>query len=102
MELDLRPFGKKPCTEEEARAWLEATFDAHVVVVPDFPGHDYPPHSHGCDEIIVGLEGRIEFYAEGGTYTLEPGWVLYLPEGTEHSAKVGAAGATYMIGQAAM
>ena len=99
MELALAPFPAGECSEAEARRWLEEEQGARVMAVPDAPGHDYPPHSHDCDEVIVGVEGHIDFRAEGQHFPLEPGMVLYLPVGTEHSARVGPGGALYLVGQ---
>ncbi len=68
------------------------------MTVPDSPGHYYPPHSHACHEIIVGLTGRIDFEAEGRAFPIGPGEVLYLPKGTVHTAQVAPEGCEYLIG----
>lgn len=99
MELALAPFPEEECTEAAARHWLEAEMGARVMSVPDAPGHDYPPHSHSCDEVIVGVDGHIDFWARGQHFPLEAGMVLYLPVGTEHSARVAPSGCLYLVGQ---
>ena len=98
MDLEKGSFPGERCSREEAKRWLEQEFGARVMTVPDSPGHYYPPHSHGCHEIIVGIEGRIDFQAEGQEFPVEAGEVLYLPEGTVHTARVAPEGCEYLIG----
>ena len=98
MELGKAPYPGPECSRQAARDWLEREHGASVMTVPDAPGHYYPPHSHDCHEIIVAIEGRIEFQAQGRTLAIKAGEVLYLPEGTVHSATVGPAGCEYLIG----
>ncbi|MEF8793849.1 cupin domain-containing protein [Thiohalorhabdus sp.] len=98
MDLEKGVFPEPECSREAAKAWLEREFGASLMVVPDTPGHYYPPHSHDCHEIIVGIEGQIVFRAEGRELAIGAGEVLYLPEGTVHEATVGPAGCEYLIG----
>jgi len=98
MLLEKTPFPQADCNRQAAKRWLEEEYGASVMVVPDTPGHYYPPHSHDCHEIIVATEGRIVFQAEGREVPVDAGEVLYLPEGTVHSARVGPEGCEYLIG----
>jgi len=98
MELGKAPFAGADCDRATAKAWLESEYGASVMVVPDAPGHYYPPHSHDCHEIIVAIEGEIRFEAEGRSLPVAAGEVLYLPEGTVHEATVGPEGCEYLIG----
>ena len=98
MQLEKATYPGDTCARSEAKAWLEDTFGASVMAVPDAPGHYYPPHSHDCHEIIVGIEGQIVFKAEGQELAIGAGEVLYLPEGTVHEATVGPEGCEYLIG----
>lgn len=98
MELSKAPFPGDDCGRDTAMRWLREEYGASVMVVPDAPGHYYPPHSHDCHEIIVGIAGRIVFEAEGRELPIAAGEVLFLPEGTVHSATVGPEGCEYLIG----
>ena len=65
----------------------------------DPPGTEYPPHSHAEDEIIWLLEGAISFGVGDSDLALAPGDRLLLPADTVHTARAGAAGAAYLIGE---
>ncbi|MDX2167781.1 MAG: cupin domain-containing protein [Deltaproteobacteria bacterium] len=65
----------------------------------DAPGATYTPHSHDHDESIWIVAGEITFGALGRELHLAAGDRLMLPEGTVHTARAGAAGATYLIGE---
>jgi quercetin dioxygenase-like cupin family protein len=65
----------------------------------DPPGRDYPPHAHEHDECLWVVAGEITFAAAGREHRLGPGDRLLLPRGTVHTARAGAAGATYLIGE---
>jgi quercetin dioxygenase-like cupin family protein len=67
------------------------------------PGAVAPKHSHPGEEIIYVLEGTFEYEVEGKPpVTLTAGGVLFIPAGTNHSAKNVGSGtaaelATYII-----
>jgi quercetin dioxygenase-like cupin family protein len=65
----------------------------------DPPGADYTAHSHDHDESLWCVDGEITFGAAGTELRLGAGDRLMLPAGTVHTARVGDAGATYLIGQ---
>ena len=65
----------------------------------DDAGADYRPHAHDHDESLWVIAGEITFGIDGADYRLGPGDRLMLPAGTVHTARAGAAGATYLIGQ---
>ena len=65
----------------------------------DEPGADYRPHSHDHDESLWVVEGDIVFGIDGREYRLGSGDRLMLPAGTVHTARAGADGAIYLIGQ---
>ena len=52
------------------------------------PGVVFPKHNHPGEEIIYVIEGLIEYKVEGKpTVTLKACDVLFVPNGTPHSAK---------------
>ncbi len=85
-------------TEPALRRRLEAEgFEAFSWRDP--PSADYTAHSHDHDESLWVVEGEITFGAEGAEYRLGPGDRLMLPSGTVHTARAGAKGAHYLIGE---
>jgi quercetin dioxygenase-like cupin family protein len=65
----------------------------------DEAGADYQPHSHEHDESLWVLDGEMTFGAGGRAFHLGPGDRLMLPKGTVHTARAGASGVTYLIGE---
>lgn len=70
-----------------------------VFVWRDAPGATYPDHSHGCETTHVVLEGEITVTTAEGSRTCGPGERFDVAAGAVHSAKVGAEGCTYLIGE---
>jgi quercetin dioxygenase-like cupin family protein len=99
MELEMIGWTAKGVPQEQTlRDRLEEE-GFEVFQWTDHAGASYTPHSHGHDESLWVIEGQITFGAAGRDYALGPGDRLMLPKGTVHTAKAGAAGATYLIGQ---
>jgi quercetin dioxygenase-like cupin family protein len=65
----------------------------------DEAGASYEPHSHEHDESLWVIDGELVFGAGGRDHRLRPGDRLMLPRGTVHTARAGANGATYLIGE---
>ncbi len=68
------------------------------------PWHDpcdrtYDPHSHRQDESLWIVEGELDVVVDEHVYHLLPGDRLLLPAETVRSARVGPAGAMYLIGR---
>ena len=67
------------------------------------PGTTAPSHSHPGEEIIYVLEGTWEYTLEGQPPVIvNAGEVLFIPAGTNHSARIVGAGrgrelATYIV-----
>jgi len=99
MKLELIPWnGGGQVREEDLRQTLqEEGFD--VFRWRDEAGAFYQPHSHDHDESLWILDGEIVFAAGGRELRLHSGDLLRLPKGTVHTARSGAAGATYLIGE---
>jgi quercetin dioxygenase-like cupin family protein len=57
----------------------------------------YDAHSHGEDERLCVVRGRIVLRADGRDFPLGPGDRLDLPRGIVHSAQAGPDGAVYLI-----
>ena len=73
------------------------------VIVELEPGTTAPSHSNPGDEIIYVLEGTWEYTLEGQPPVIvNAGEVLFIPAGTNHSARIVGAGrgrelATYIV-----
>lgn len=52
------------------------------------PGTRFPSHAHNCDKKDSIITGRFKFVSKDqGEVTLEPGDMLHVPKGMEHSAE---------------
>ena len=65
----------------------------------DAAGAYYPDHTHSGITAHIVLEGEITVTSEGTTETYRAGDRFDVPAGSVHSAKIGPAGCTYMIGE---
>ncbi len=73
-------------TEKELRAIFEKEgMKPYIEVMEKNEFVDAHEHSH--DETRIIVSGKIEFCAEGRSYTLKPGDRIDLKEGTAHTAK---------------
>jgi len=99
MRLELIPWPEAtPPSEEILRQRLsDEGFD--VFRWYDAAGADYQPHSHDHDESLWIIAGEMHFAAGGREFRLCTGDRLLLPKGTVHTARAGAAGVTYLIGE---
>lgn len=65
----------------------------------DDAGTHYPSHSHPREEVLVVLDGEIAMKIAGRERTLRSGDRLELHADELHTATVGPAGATYLVGR---
>ena len=99
MRLEVIPW---KATEAPTEATLHARLAAdgfEAFAWTDPPHADYTAHSHDHDESLWVIAGEITFGVAGVEYVLGPGDHLMLPANTTHTARAGAAGATYLIGE---
>ena len=47
------------------------------------------PHSHACEQVIVGLSGQIDILLDGKLYAINAGEVIVVPGGAEHTGLTG-------------
>ncbi len=98
MKLERIAWPGGPVEGSALKAQLEAE-GFSVWQWSDAPGATYTPHSHDHDESIWIVAGEIRFGALGRELHLVAGDRLMLPQGTVHTARAGASGATYLIGE---
>ncbi len=80
-----------------ARDWDARGFSCDVWVDP--PGQRWEDFVHDVDELVVVLEGEMEFEVEGKIYRPQPGEELFIPAGARHSARnIGATTARWLYG----
>lgn len=65
----------------------------------DGPGAFYPDHTHATLTAHVILEGSMTLTCQGVTKTYQPGDRVDVPAETVHSARMGADGCRYLIGE---
>ena len=71
-------------------ALVRFTHSAHMTLAEwrFNPDTDLPEHSHPHEQITKVLSGKLELYAGGKTYVLEPGKVAVIPPDLVHSGKI--------------
>ena len=65
----------------------------------DPPGQRWEDLTHPTDEVVIVLEGNVEFEVEGQVHHPEPGEELLIPAGAVHSARnIGSTTARLLYG----
>jgi len=68
----------------------------------DPPGRRWEDFVHATDELVIVLEGRMEFEIEGTVHHPDPGEELFIPAGAVHSARnIGETTARWLYGYGA-
>lgn len=65
----------------------------------DHPKISYPDHTHPTITAHIILDGEMTVISEGKTNTYKAGERFDVPAETVHSAKIGARGCRYLIGE---
>src|SRR3954468_6901082 len=85
------------CREQVAAAWAERGFGCDLWTDP--PGRRWEDFTHAADELVVVLEGGMEFEVGGRGFPPEIGEELLTPAGAVHSARnIGATIARWLYG----
>src|ERR1051325_4900571 len=80
-----------------ASDWAARGFGCEPWVDP--PGQRWEDFTHATDELVLVLEGRMEFEVEGKVFHPAPGEELLIPAGARHSARnVGGTTARWLFG----
>lgn len=83
--------------ETVARDWAARGFSCGLWTDP--PGQRWEDFVHGTDEVVLVLEGDVEFEIGGEIHRPGPGEELLIPAGTRHSARnVGSTTARWLYG----
>lgn len=65
--------------------WAARGFSCDLWIDP--PGQCWEDYTHGVDELVMVLEGRVEFEVAGVVHHPEPGQELFIPAGALHSVR---------------
>lgn len=65
----------------------------------DGPDAFYPDHTHGGETAHIILDGEMTLTQDGSTLTYSAGQRCDVPAGAVHSARMGARGCRYLIGE---
>ena len=65
----------------------------------DPPGQEWNGFVPSTDELVVVIEGELEFEVDGKTHHPQPGEELFIPRGATHSVRnTGPSRATWLFG----
>lgn len=77
--------------------WQSRGFSCELWVDP--PGQTWEDFVHSTDELVVVLEGELEFEIAGETHRPAPGKELFIPRGAHHSVRnIGGKTARWLFG----
>ena len=80
-----------------ASDWAARGFSCDMWVDP--PGQRWEDFVHASDELVMVVEGEVEFEISGETSRPEPGQELFIPAGALHSVRnIGAVTARWLYG----
>jgi quercetin dioxygenase-like cupin family protein len=83
--------------EQIAADWAKRGFSCELWTDP--PGRRWEDFTHATDEVVIVLEGKMEFEVEGNMHHPRPGEELLIPAGAVHSARnIGSTTARWLYG----
>lgn len=68
-----------------AADWQRRGFGCDLWIDP--PGQRWEDFTHGVDELVMVVEGRVEFEIDGAIHHPAPGEELLIPAGALHSVR---------------
>lgn len=89
-----------PDHEKIASDWAARGFSCELWTDP--PGQRWEDFTHAADEVVIVLEGDMEFEVGGQIHHPQPGDELFIPAGVLHSARnIGHSTARWLYGYGA-
>jgi quercetin dioxygenase-like cupin family protein len=80
-----------------AADWAGRGFSCDLWI--DAPGQRWEDFTHATDELVLVLEGEMEFEVRGQVHHPQPGEELLIPAGAVHSARnIGSVTARWLYG----
>lgn len=93
-------MSSKPSSEEERlHAQLRSEGFRRTYVWEDAPDTFYPAHTHPTETAHIVLDGEMTLATGAGEQTYRPGERCDVPARALHSARMGAKGCRYLIGE---
>ncbi|HVB57441.1 MAG TPA: cupin domain-containing protein [Candidatus Acidoferrales bacterium] len=86
-------------SEKDCRKQLEAEGFSHTFVWQDGPNAFYPDHTHGGLTAHIILDGEMTLTMKDESQTYRVGERCDVPAGAVHSARMGADGCRYLVGE---
>ena len=86
-------------SEKACRTQLESEGFSHTFVWQDGPNTFYPDHSHASLTAHIILDGEMALTMRGESRTYRAGERCDVPAGAVHSARMGAWGCRYLVGE---
>jgi mannose-6-phosphate isomerase-like protein (cupin superfamily) len=68
-----------------ASDWRQRGFSCGLWVDP--PGQVWADYVHGTDEVVMVVEGEVEFEIDGKRHRPQPGQELLIPAGATHTVR---------------
>ncbi len=83
--------------ERVAEDWASRGFSCELWTDP--PGQWWEDFTHPTDEVVIVLQGEMEFEVESVVHHPDPGKELFIPTGAVHSARnIGTTTARWLSG----
>ena len=79
-----------------ARDWAARGFSCDIWIDP--PGQVWADFVHDTDELVMPIEGDVQFEIEDKIFTPAPGEELLIPGGATHTVRTGATGSRWLYG----
>lgn len=86
-------------TEEELSQQLKSEGFRTTYAWQDGPHAFYPEHTHPSETAHIVLDGELALTMNGSTRVYRAGERCDVPSGAVHSARMGAKGCRYLIGE---
>ena len=82
--------------ETVAREWAGRGFSCDIWIDP--PGQVWADFVHDTDELVMPIEGDVEFEVEGKVFKPALGEELLIPAGASHTVRTGVNGSRWFYG----
>ena len=80
-----------------SKAWYDRGFSCDLWVDP--PGQRWEGYIHATDELVMLLEGEVEFEIDGKIFRPASGEELFIPAGAVHSVRnIGSTPSRWLYG----
>jgi quercetin dioxygenase-like cupin family protein len=79
-----------------ARDWASRGFSCDIWVDP--PGQVWADFIHDTDELVMPIEGDVEFEIEGKRFKPAPGEEVLIPAQARHTVRTGSTGSRWFYG----